>query len=115
MSKLKKALRLSPNDNVATVLSDIARGEQIEIIDTHSERIAIHTAHQAIPFGNKVALDGFEAQTTVTKGGYPIGLTCMPIKSGDLVHVQNVRSTRVDIPTPIIEQIIQQMQIECEV
>ncbi|WP_428775054.1 UxaA family hydrolase [Vibrio sp.] len=114
MNNAKKAIRLSPKDNVATVLSDVAKGDRVEIIDSQSELIGIHTALQIIPFGNKIALGNFEVPSTVTKGGYPIGVTCTEIQSGDLVHVQNVRSTRVDIPAPIIEQIIQQMQIECE-
>lgn len=114
MNKTNKAICLSPQDNVATVLSNIAKGEPVDIIDNQSAWIATYTARQAIPFGNKIALRSFALHTTVIKGGYPIGITCAEIPCGDLVHVQNVRSARVDIPAPIIEQIIQQMQIECE-
>ncbi len=114
MSIFKKAIKLSPSDNVATLLSDADKGEQVEIIDDKNEVIGVYTTLQAIPFGNKIALRNFENQTVVKKGGYPIGITCTGIHLGDLVHVQNVRSTRVDIPAPIIEQIIQQMQIESE-
>ncbi|MEF1262836.1 UxaA family hydrolase, partial [Vibrio harveyi] len=111
MNNLKKAIRLSPYDNVATLLSGVSKGEQVEIIDDRSDVIDIFNARQAISFGNKIALRNFANQTMVKKGGYPIGITCCEILLGDLVHVQNVRSTRVDIPAPIIEQIIQQMQI----
>ena len=114
MNDFKKAIKLSPSDNVATLLSDVGKGEQVEIIDDKSKVIGVYTALQAIPFGNKIALRNFANHTIVNKGGYPIGLTCAGIHLGDLVHVQNVRSTRVDIPAPIIEQIIQQMQIESE-
>ena len=114
MSNTKKAIRLSPSDDVATLLSDVGKGSPVEIIDDQGEIVGTYIALQAIPKGNKIALRDFANQDVVKKGGYPIGITCTEIHLGDLVHVQNVRSTRVDIPTPIIEQIIQQMQIECE-
>ncbi|NOH62607.1 carbohydrate kinase [Vibrio sp. RE88] len=114
MSNIKKAIRLSPSDNVATLLSDVSKGNPVEIIDDQGEMVGTYIGLQAITKGNKIALEDFESQVVVKKGGYPIGITCTEIRLGDLVHVQNVRSTRVDIPAPIIEQIMQQMQIECE-
>jgi len=107
-----KAIRLSEFDNVATVLNDVAKEQQVQIIDECNQIIGEFTALQSIPFGNKIALQLISDKSVIEKAGYPIGVAIKAIQPGDLVHVQNVRSTRVDIPASIIEQIIQQMQIE---
>jgi len=113
MSKLKKAIRLASKDNVATLLEDADKKDKIEVVDEANQIVGEFEALQAIPFGNKIALEQIAEQQMVSKAGYPVGIAVKPIAEGDLVHVQNVRSTRVDIPENIIQQIIQQMQIEC--
>jgi hypothetical protein len=110
---VKKAIRLASADNVATLLSDADKSDWIEVIDENRVTVGEFKALQAIPSGNKIALGDIGEQQVITKAGYPVGCTVRPIESGDLVHVQNVRSARVDIPQSIIGQIIQQMQIEC--
>ncbi len=109
---LNKAILLSPADNVATLLADVEKGQQIEIIDDANRAQGTVICKQAITFGNKVAIDVISAQEAIHKAGYAIGVAIKAIPVGELVHVQNVRSTRVDIPEPIIKQIIEQMQIE---
>ncbi|MCG7587375.1 UxaA family hydrolase [Photobacterium sp. OFAV2-7] len=109
---LNKAILLSQNDNVATLLADVEQGQQIEIIDDGNRAQGIVTCKQAITFGNKVAVNAISTQEAIKKAGYDIGIAIKAIPVGELVHVQNVRSTRVDIPEPIIKQIIEQMQIE---
>ena len=109
---LNKAILLSPNDNVATLLADVAKGQRIEIIDETNQAQGTVTCKQAITFGNKVAVNAISDQQAIQKAGYSIGIAIKAIPVGELVHVQNVRSSRVDIPEPIIKQIIEQMQIE---
>lgn len=113
MNKFKKAIRLAAVDNVATLLADAKKGEMVEVVDENNEVVGEYQTLQAIPFGNKIALREIQTSQVVTKANYPVGVAISAIATGDLVHVQNVRSTRVDIPDPIIQQIIQQMQIEC--
>lgn len=110
---MKKAIRLASKDNVATLLSDAEKNDWVEVIDENRIAIGKFKALQPIPSGNKIALSNIGEQKEIYKAGYPVGHSIKLIEAGDLVHVQNVRSSRVDIPEPIINQIIQQMQIEC--
>ena len=113
MNNVKKAIRLNSTDNVATLLTDTAKGDWVEVVDDNNQPVGEYEAMQDIPFGNKIALQEINNQQVINKAGYPVGIAISLINKGDLVHVQNVRSARVDIPQPIIQQIIQQMQIEC--
>ena len=108
-----KAIRLASCDNVATLLVDVAKGDKVDVIDENNKFVAELEALQVISMGNKIALTEINKGQEVTKANYSIGVAIELIAIGNLVHVQNVRSTRVDIPEPIIQQIIQQMQIEC--
>lgn len=109
-----KAIRLADQDNVATLLSDADKHQTVEVIDDKNQSVGQFKALQAIPFGNKIALVSMASRQEIKKAGYIVGIAVKPILAGDLVHVQNVRSSRVDIPQNIIEQIIQQMRIETQ-
>ncbi|MCG9729583.1 SAF domain-containing protein [Shewanella sp. Isolate13] len=109
---MKKAIQLDPNDNVATLLVDAVKGDEIEIISSNNQVIDMVTCLQAITFGNKVALTDIAEQQLITKAAYPVGIAIKAIPRGELAHVQNVRSQRLDIPDNIIEEIIKQMGIE---
>lgn len=110
-----KAIKLNERDQVATVLGDVRSGEYIKIYSHNMEEMGEVKALQNIPFGNKVALKEIEKGITLYKGGYPIGSVIKDIKSGDLVHVQNVRSSHIDIPEGIIGEIIKHMDIREEI
>lgn len=113
MQKRIKAIRLSSSDNVATLLADVRKGGWVDVVNEKNQIVAELKSLQAIPFGNKMALHSIAKGQVIKKASYPIGVSISLIGEGDLVHVQNVRSVRVDIPEPIIEKIIQQMNIEC--
>ena len=107
-----KAIKLSATDNVATLLGDVAKHEIVEIISANNEIISEIKALQKITFGNKIALVDIENDDHICKCGHSIGKSIAEIPLGQLVHVQNVRSERLDIPEAIIEEIIKQMEIE---
>ncbi|MBA5761980.1 UxaA family hydrolase [Vibrio sp. 404] len=107
-----KAIKLSPTDNVATLLGDVEKNELVEIISADNEVIAEVNALQKITFGNKIALGDIANGEHILKCGHSIGKSIVEIPLGQLVHVQNVRSERLDIPEAIIEEIIKQMGIE---
>lgn len=107
-----KAIRLSQEDNVATLLGGVEKNAVVEIISESNEVIAEVIALQAITFGNKVALTDISNGEHITKAGHSIGKAIADIPLGQLVHVQNVRSERLDIPEHVIEEIIKQMGIE---
>ncbi|MGR5237140.1 UxaA family hydrolase [Vibrio alfacsensis] len=107
-----KAIKLSPADNVATLLGHVEKNEIVEIISADNEVIAEIKALQNITFGNKIALGDIANDEHINKCGHSIGKSIVDIPLGQLVHVQNVRSERLDIPESIIEEIIKQMGIE---
>ncbi len=108
---LIKAIRVSSKDDVATVLSDVLAGEEVEILTEEMEPYMQITATEKIPFGNKIALKAIDADTPLLKYGYKIGITTQKIGLGDLVHIHNVRSEAVEIPSQIKEEIIRIMGI----
>ncbi len=109
---MKKAIKSCGNDHVATALTEILPGDGVSILSEDMEVVEVILPLQRITFGNKVALEKVEAGERIIKGGYPIGIAIKEIKKGDLVHVQNVRSSHIDIPDEIIKDIIRQMEIK---
>jgi altronate dehydratase small subunit len=107
-----KAIRLSTTDNVATLLGDVEKNDVVEIISAENVVISKITALQKITFGNKIALNVINNGSHIIKCGHAIGKSIVEIPLGQLVHVQNVRSERLDIPEHIIEEIIKVMEIE---
>lgn len=107
-----KAITLSSTDNVATLLGDVAKNEVVQIISADNEVIAEVTSIQKITFGNKIAIRDIESNEHIIKTGHSIGKSIVEIPLGQLVHVQNVRSERLDIPKHVIQEIIKQMGIE---
>lgn len=107
-----KAIRLSPLDNVATLLEGVDKNEPVTVICTNNEVICTIDTLQSITFGNKIAIKEIESGSEVTKAGFMIGNAIKDIPLGQLVHVQNVRSPKLDIPEAVIEEIIKQMGIE---
>jgi len=92
-NKLKKALQMSGNDNVAIALSDLQQGEKISVL-TSSDRaeVRVITANDDISFGHKIALENIASDTKVVKYSYKIGLAIKMIHEGDHVHVHNIVS-----------------------
>ncbi len=88
---MKRAMRISPDDNTATALSDIDAGETISLV-SKSGPVGEMTTRQAVPFGHKVAVIDIKKGDKVLKYGEVIGLATRPISKGDYVHTHNVES-----------------------
>lgn len=84
----RRALRLSPADNVATALADLAQGEQVAV-EGQSVTLA-----EAIPLCHKLALAAIPAGADIVKYGEIIGRATSAIAPGAHVHVHNMRSAR---------------------
>ncbi len=74
------ALRLHPDDSVATALRDLAPGESV---------LGVVTG-EAVARGHKLALSAHRAGDPIIKFGHPIGRATRAIAPGDHVHVHNV-------------------------
>ena len=109
---MKKFIKKSSDDNVATALENIALNETAIIISEKNEISGEIQALEPIPFGNKIALLDIKEEEKIIKCGFPIGVTTKKISKGRLVHVHNVKSQRVDIPENAKKMIIKQMGIK---
>lgn len=76
------SIRLSPKDNVAVVLRDIAKGQTVAPVSI--------TAREPIPRGHKLAVEPIEPGAAVVKYGQIIGFAAEHIAPGAHVHVHNV-------------------------
>lgn len=109
---MKRAIRMDENDHVATVLDNVAPGDEVGIHDTENLLLYTMTPLERIPYGNKIALCALNEGDLLVKYGAPVGLCTGRIECGRLVHVHNVKSRTVDIPPAIRQEIIRQMEIQ---
>lgn len=109
---MKKALKKHSNDNVATVLENVEENETVQILSENNGILDEVIAVNPIPLGNKIALCTIEDNTDVIKCAYVIGKSTKEILKGELVHVHNVRSQRINFPVSITKEIIKQMSIK---
>ncbi len=86
---MKKAVVLSPRDNVATAITDIAGNTRVELEDGNFVDVS-----SPISFGHKFALSNIAAGAPVLKYGEIIGEATEAIGAGEHVHVHNVGSRR---------------------
>lgn len=88
---LHKAIIIHPNDNVATLTSDVAAGEEVQVFLESGKQERIK-ARQFIPSGHKLALEKIEKGSYIYKFGEPIGQATSDILIGEYVHLHNVLS-----------------------
>ena len=81
-------------DNVGVATVDIKSGETAEglFMDTQ-EKISLAVL-QDIPLGHKIALQDFGIEDSVTKYGHDIGRVVAEIKTGEHVHIHNLKTRR---------------------
>ncbi len=91
------AIRLTPEDNVATVLRTVRAGELLQV--RYGESVVEVLAQEPIPLCHKVSLAPIASGAAVVKYGQKIGESLAPIAEGRHVHVHNMRSARAKAPT----------------
>ena len=106
---MSKAIVMSESDNVATLLAETPAGASVDLIDKQGGRLPAVKALEAIPGGNKIALRDLAPGEPMIKYGAACGLISAPVLRGELVHVHNVKSERINIPDEIIEDILREM------
>ena len=85
-----RAIVLNEKDNVATMLSDVKRGDYVEVV--FQGRSWTIKALKDIPFGHKIALKEIHEGEHVIKYGEIVGVATKEIRKGEHVHVHNLRS-----------------------
>ena len=89
---MRRTILLHVKDNVATALTDLKKGEQVNAsLDDISVDV---TLHEDVAFGHKYALRDIAKGEEVIKYGMPIGKALSDICAGDWVSVHNCRSQR---------------------
>lgn len=84
------ALIIDENDNVATLLNDINKGDLVYINRNETKIMS----NNDIPKGHKIALYDIKKGENVIKYGEVIGVGIENIKQGDYVHTHNLDSIR---------------------
>jgi (2R)-sulfolactate sulfo-lyase subunit alpha len=88
------ALKHEPPDAVAVVIVDIAAGGQVSAVNLEGVPQETVVAVNDIPLGHKIALRDIAAGEQVIKYGRSIGKAAQAIKTGEHVHIHNVKSER---------------------
>lgn len=88
----RNAIILDQEDNVATMLQDVAAGESVFM--GIGDKIETMTANSDIPYGHKIARCLVPEKAKIKKYGTIIGEATIEIQPGDYVHTQNVISLR---------------------
>ena len=81
---MASALKIAPDDSVATLLDDARAGETLALAG------ATLTLAQDVGRGHKVAVVAVAPGEAVFKYGYPIGHATAPIRPGEHVHSHNL-------------------------
>ncbi|MFV0506458.1 MAG: UxaA family hydrolase [Bacteroidales bacterium] len=79
-----KYLRISPDDNVALALSNLIKGD---FVNLEGEDIILQSD---IPVGHKFAISDIQEGANIFKYGYPIGHAVQAICKGDWVNEDNI-------------------------
>ena len=81
-----KCLRIADDDNVAVAVDDIKRGDSIDI---DGKKIEIKSN---IDRFHKIAIEDIACYDEIIKYGVSIGISTKDIKSGESVHLHNMKS-----------------------
>ena len=92
---MKKAIQIDGRDNVATVTSEVMKGEAVEVLSPEGEVLVKPKVADDVPFGHKIALRDLGKGDEIFKYGEVIGIASEAIGLGAWVHTHNVESARV--------------------
>lgn len=91
---LKLALKVSDDDNVATIFADgLTDGCVVEIRNKKGVGETV-TVIGDVPYGHKIAASDIKKGELIKKYGEEIGIATADIKKGQYVHVHNLESMR---------------------
>ena len=88
-----KALKIETNDNVAVVIDNVKKDDEIEVINENVKLKALSD----ISVGHKVAIKNIAGDDFIIKYGIPIGKASRNISAGEFVHDHNVIDITEDL------------------
>jgi altronate hydrolase len=83
---MKKFIKIHPKDNVVVALTDLNKGETIEV---EGRRVQLG---EDIKRGHKIAVARIKEGENIIKYGFPIGHSTKEIVEGELVHTRNTKT-----------------------
>ncbi|AWI06410.1 UxaA family hydrolase [Clostridium drakei] len=83
---MKNVIKINENDNVVVALTDLEKGEIVEI---DNEKISIK---EAVKRGHKIAVRKIKLNENIIKYGFPIGHAICDIPEGKWVHTHNAKT-----------------------
>ena len=89
---MTRAIAMNANDNVATMMNEVASGETIILLGPGFEVKVL--AKNDIPFGHKIAMVDISEGEKIIKYGEKIGNAVNNITKGEHVHLHNLMSSR---------------------
>ena len=81
-------------DNVGVATVDIKAGENVQGLFMDTQEKIDMKAVQEIPLGHKIALKELKVEEAVIKYGHDIGRVVADIKTGEHVHIHNLKTRR---------------------
>jgi hypothetical protein len=90
----KKALLMAENDNVATLIDKVYKGDRVFIIKKDGTKVKSVISTGAIEKYHKIAVKDIACGDVVRKYGEIIGIALLPIYKGQFVHVHNIGSLK---------------------
>jgi altronate dehydratase len=88
----KRAIRINPQDNVATLVETAGIGDEVAVVTGRD--IQVVAAREQIPYNFKIALVDIPKGEAIRKYGEVIGEASADIPRGTLVHVHNLAGRR---------------------
>jgi len=81
------------NDNVATVLADEVKEDNVLSVDLGGKTVEVKMIND-IPYGHKFALKPIQKGEQIIKYGTSIGRSIKEIQPGEHVHLHNIEPLR---------------------
>ena len=88
---MPRAIALSPNDNVATLIDSGDTGDRCSLQGEAEGEVVLL---QAVPFGHKVCIRETPVGADIVKYGQVIGKAMIRLSVGEHAHVHNIESAR---------------------
>ncbi len=111
LKQYNRFLLMKNTDNVAVAMESTSVNAKVLLVDDKNSTVGEMKAVSNITYGNKIAIKNITKGEQIIKYGASIGTATKDIVAGELVHVQNVKSNRIDIPVEIKKEIMRQMDI----
>lgn len=81
-------------DHVGVAVEDLQAGERVGVVYLDDDSTGELAVQEAVPLGHKVALVDLAPGQVVVEYGEAIGKATAAVRSGQHVHVHNLRSLR---------------------